>query len=60
MSGEQEEPWDVRIFRLIDPGIDETIIVENLRRTPTERLRRMQAMLSFLEKVQRDRHRSTP
>ena len=40
--------WDERIFQLIDPGVDGTLIAENLRRTPTERLRRMQEMARFL------------
>jgi len=46
-----DAPWDVRILELIDPGIDGTLIEENLRRTPTERLARMQQMLSFLERA---------
>jgi hypothetical protein len=49
-----DAPWDARILALIDPGIDGTLIEENLRRTPTERLARMQAMLSFLELAKRD------
>ncbi len=49
-----DEPWDVRILALIDPGIDGTLIEENLRRTPTERLARMQAMLAFLEQSKHD------
>jgi hypothetical protein len=54
-----DAPWDVRILELIDSGVDGTLIEENLRRTPTERLARMQAMLSFLEQAKRDR-RPTP
>ncbi len=46
-------PWDVRIFELIDPGVDGTLIEENLRRTPAERLERMQQMLRFLEQARR-------
>lgn len=52
-----ERPWDERILALVDAGVDGTSIVENLRRTPTERLRRMQDMARFIEDV-RDR-RST-
>jgi hypothetical protein len=48
--------WDQRILERIDPGIDATLIEENLRRTPTERLRRMQEMARFLEAA-RDRRR---
>lgn len=47
----EDLPWDARILQLIDAGIDTTLIVENLRRSPTERLQRMQDMLRFLEKV---------
>ncbi len=46
-------PWDERIFALIDSGVDGTLIEENLRRTPTERLRRMQQMLRVMEQARR-------
>jgi hypothetical protein len=52
--------WDERIFQLVDPGVDGTLIAENLRRTPTERLRRMQDMARFLEDARRDRRPATP
>lgn len=42
-------PWDARIRRLVDFGVDETIIVENLKRTPDERLQRMLEMARFIE-----------
>jgi hypothetical protein len=48
-----EKTWDQRIFERIDPGIDETQLVRNLRLTPTERLKRMQRMLELLEAVKR-------
>ena len=41
--------WDERILSLVDSGVDGTIIEENLRRRPTERLRRMQEMARFIE-----------
>lgn len=44
-----DKPWDVRILELIDSGIDVTLIDENLRRTPSERLERMLAMVRFWE-----------
>ncbi|MBI4610008.1 MAG: hypothetical protein HY726_13485 [Candidatus Rokubacteria bacterium] len=34
-------------------GIDITLLVENLRRSPTERLRRHQMMLEFVEELRR-------
>jgi hypothetical protein len=50
-----DAPWDVRILELIDLGIDGTLIEENLRRTPTQRLARMQQqMLSFLERASQE------
>ena len=42
-------PWDARIRRLVDFGVDASLVAENLRRTPTERLRRLEDMLRFLE-----------
>ena len=47
-------PWDARIRRLVDFGVDETLIEENLRRTPTERLQRMMEMVRFLEAARGD------
>jgi hypothetical protein len=32
-----DRPWDERIFERIDPGIDGTLVEENLRRSPTQR-----------------------
>lgn len=61
MSREEsvDEPtWDQRILALVDAGVDGTLIEENLRRTPTERLRRMQEMARFLEEA-RDRRPAT-
>jgi hypothetical protein len=57
MSSEEKTAgpaWDERILSLVDAGVDGTIIEENLRRTPTERLRRMQEMARFIE-LARDR-----
>jgi hypothetical protein len=51
-DGEQIVPWDVRILARIDAGVDGSIIEENLRRTPAERLERHQQMLRFLEETQ--------
>lgn len=34
-------------------GIDITLLIENLRRSPTERLRQHQAMLEFVEELRR-------
>jgi hypothetical protein len=59
--GEAELPtWDARILALVEPGIDAASIVENLKRTPAERLARLQQMLAFLEHAKRDGHPETP
>jgi hypothetical protein len=59
-EAEDVEPWDKRILRLIDSGVDVTQIEENLRLTPTERLDRMEAMLRALQEMRDDarNHRS--
>ena len=56
----EELTWDQRIFQLVDPGVDGTLIAENLRRTPTERLERMQDMARFLEDARCDRRPAAP
>ena len=53
--GEASLAWDVRILQRIDAGVDGSLIEENLRRTPTERLHRMQGMARFLAGARRDR-----
>lgn len=35
------------------PGIDRTLLVENLRRTPEERLRNLMALQRFAEELRR-------
>ncbi len=54
-DGDDERPWDVRVLERIDAGVDGTLIEENLRRSPGERLRRLQDRIRFLERVRRDR-----
>ncbi len=41
------------IKRAEEYGIDITLLIENLRRPPTERLQRHQAMLEFVEELRR-------
>jgi hypothetical protein len=55
----KDASWDQRILEIVPSGIDGASIVENLRRTPTERLRRMQEMAKFLEHA-RDRGPTAP
>jgi hypothetical protein len=56
-----EKSWDQRILELIPSGVDETLIEENHRLTPTERLEKMCRVLRFVEDVKRaNRDRLSP
>jgi hypothetical protein len=44
-----DKPWDVRIFEQIESGVDTTLIAENLKLTPTERLERMRQVLLLID-----------
>jgi hypothetical protein len=54
--------WDPRVLQLVDPGVDGTLIAENLCSTLPERLRQMQEMarccvyLLIVESKARDRN----
>jgi hypothetical protein len=41
--------WDERILALVPSGIDVTLIEENLKLTPTERLEKLSAFIEFIE-----------
>lgn len=41
------------VIELYKQGVDRTLIRENLRRTPDERLRALQELLRFAEEVRR-------
>ena len=50
MGGSSDEkPWDVRILEVVPSGVDGTLIEENLRLSPTERLEKMRAVLIFID-----------
>ncbi|HVK77942.1 MAG TPA: hypothetical protein VM734_31765 [Kofleriaceae bacterium] len=50
MSEPRREPaWYERILAVIPSGVDESLLDENLRLTPTERLERLQRFLDQLE-----------
>lgn len=51
----EERTWDQRIFDVVDPGVDATLLEENLRRTPTERIERMLSMLRLAEDLRNAR-----
>ncbi len=46
-----ERTWDQRILARIESGIDVSLIEENLKLTPTQRLERMEAVLRELEEM---------
>lgn len=46
---DEMKTWDQRILERIDSGVDPTLIDENLRRTPTDRLESMRQVLLSLE-----------
>lgn len=48
MASEVRDEWQAAI----DFGIDVTLLEENLRRTPAERLCELEAMNSFMDEVQ--------
>ena len=46
---DEEKTWDQRILEKIPSGVDVTLIEENLRLTPTERVEKMRRVLEFVE-----------
>ena len=46
---DDEKPWDVRILERIPSGVDGTLVAENLRLTPTERIEQMVALLALMD-----------
>ena len=51
-----DKPWDVRIFEQVPPGVDETLIAERLKMTPTERVESMLQALLFAEEARKALH----
>jgi hypothetical protein len=47
----REQTWDERILAAIPSGVDETLLDENLRLTPTERVERLQQLVDQLEQI---------
>lgn len=52
-TGLDHKTWDERIFERIPSGVDESLIRENLKLTPTERLEKMTRVLAFIDEVKR-------
>jgi hypothetical protein len=53
MGSDDEKTWDERVFERIDPGVDPTIIRENLKLSPTERVEKMQRALALIDDVRK-------
>lgn len=53
IESRQEVNESSAIKQALAYGIDITLLIENLRRSPTERLRRHHAMLEFVEELRR-------
>lgn len=53
VSADDDKTWDERVFDQIDPGVDPTIIRENLKLSPTERIEKMQRMLSLVHDLRK-------
>lgn len=47
--------WDQRIFAVVDAGVDDSLLLENLRLSPTERIEKMREVLLFAEEARRAR-----
>jgi len=45
------------VQRAIEYGIDISLIVENMRGTPTQRLEKLQNMMEFIEEMKKNRER---
>ena len=46
------------VRRAVDYGVDVTLLIENLRRTPTERLRQAEAAMRGLARIREDAERN--
>jgi len=53
----RDATWDERIFEVCPPRIDLAQLAENLRRTPAERLARLQDVVDALDELRRARQR---
>lgn len=58
----QEVEQSEALRRAKEDGVDLTLLLENLKLTPTERIKKHQAFLAFLLEVRRagERHRNAP
>jgi hypothetical protein len=50
---DDQKTWDERVFEKIDPGVDASLIRENLKLTPTERIEKMQRALALVDDLRK-------
>jgi hypothetical protein len=58
-AADPDAPWDVRILRAIDSGVDESLVAERLKLTPTERIETMRQALLTAEDLRAAMRRAT-
>jgi hypothetical protein len=51
----REKAWDERILELVPSGVDEGIVAENLKLSPTQRIEKVRGVLVFVEGLKRDK-----
>ncbi|MFN3650222.1 MAG: hypothetical protein ACK47B_11640 [Armatimonadota bacterium] len=49
----EEEPWVDPVVEYYKQGVDRTLLRENLKLTPTERLQKLQALQEWAEELRR-------
>ena len=50
---DDQKTWDELVFEKIDPGVDASIIRENLELTPTQRIEKMQRALALVDDLRK-------
>lgn len=50
-----DQPWQFDLLDRLPPSIDESLLDESLRLTPTERIEKMMKLLEVMEELRRAR-----
>ena len=53
MRSDEDKTWDERVFEQVEPGVDPTLVRENLKLSPTERLEKMQRALALATELRK-------
>lgn len=53
MGSDADKTWDERVFERVEPGVDPTIIRENLKLSPTDRIQKMQRTLALVDDLRK-------